>query len=191
MTTVKPSGLTYVGNIISDELHGQLLDWLESKEISAQFFPVKNAQGISSEKSRLVLHYGYSYDYQNNTTKNTAPPIPKILHRLMDLKDSFSREYFNQCIINRYLPGQGINAHSDRLAYGSVIACFTIGGGVEIEFTRRDDTYKIYTEPRSMYVMEGEARYQWLHAIRPRKSDPNYGQRKTRYSITFRNVPSK
>jgi alkylated DNA repair dioxygenase AlkB len=49
----------------------------------------------------------------------------------------------------------------------------------------------ILIEPGSLYVMQGEARYQWKHGIMARKSDVYSGrriQRGRRISLTFRTV---
>ncbi|KAL2913246.1 hypothetical protein HK105_207248 [Polyrhizophydium stewartii] len=52
-------------------------------------------------------------------------------------------------------------------------------------------TVNIYLPPRSLVVMDAEARYGWEHAIRPRKMDLIDGlvvERRERWSLTFRNV---
>ena len=78
--------------------------------------------------------------------------------------------------------------------FGHVIACLTLGSGVEIEFTRpKHESFKIYTEPNSLYIMSGDARYFWKHAISQRKNDKINGKNKprgTRISLTFRNTHS-
>jgi hypothetical protein len=63
-------------------------------------------------------------------------------------------ERLNQCIINRYLPGQGIGSHIDKLDYGDIIICFTFLSGREMEFNKENiDSFKLYTPNRSMYMM--------------------------------------
>lgn len=98
---------------------------------------------------------------------------------------------FDQLIINRYLPGQSISPHTDHTTkFGPVIACLTLGSGVEIQFTRpKHESFKIYTEPNSLYIMSGDARYFWKHGIASKKSDTVDGlnrPRGTRISLTFR-----
>ena len=49
----------------------------------------------------------------------------------------------------------------------------------------------ILIEPRSLIIMQGEARYNWRHGIAKRKSDKFEGQilkRARRVSLTFRTV---
>lgn len=173
----KPDGLSYHHDIISDDLYSSLLEYLES--VSSEFFPVG-----SGKNSRLVLHRGHTYNYKKKGVDGSAPSFEPILHELVALS---GLEGFNQCIINRYLPGQGINPHTDSSDYGDTIICFTIGGSAEMEFTLDDHCYKLLVEPRSMYVMSGDSRYAWKHGMRSRKSDSGT-PRSTRYSFTFRKV---
>src|SRR5690606_9977836 len=97
----------------------------------------------------------------------------------------------NQCIVNRYLPGQGISAHIDKETFGPVIACFTLGSGTDITFSRTLDGNKVtidkHVEPCSLYIMTGESRYNWKHEIKSRLYD-NDVKRNTRISVTFRTV---
>lgn len=100
---------------------------------------------------------------------------------------------FDQLIINKYLSGQGIASHIDHTTnFGPVIACLTLGSGVEIQFTRpKHESFKIYTEPNSLYIMSGDARYFWKHGIAQRKNDTVDGKirpRGTRISLTFRHA---
>lgn len=46
-------------------------------------------------------------------------------------------------------------------------------------------------EPRSLVVMQGDARYSWKHSIPPRKKDTYEGriiERSRRVSLTFRTI---
>ena len=179
-------GLIYRPCVVSVEFEQELLEWLETPEINQLKFSVGTGQN-----SRQVIHFGYSYDYTGKSITNPAPPIPTILKRLLSLVDCDTSD-FNQVILNRYMPGQGINAHTDNISYGDVIVVFSIGSGIEMEFTRNGfDPFKIYIEQRSIYIMSGESRYLWKHQIRPRKNDTVAGQkvpRGTRWSITYRKV---
>ncbi len=98
-----------------------------------------------------------------------------------------------QSIVNEYLPGQGISAHTDSLAYGETIQCYTLGSGAIMRFTHAvtGEIQELYVEPRSVYTMTGEARYQWKHEMVARKSDVVEGKRVTRgrrVSVTLRSV---
>jgi len=149
--------------------------------------------------SRRVQHYGYSYNYRTSNVSKKCDTIPDILLPIRDLlgkickiKKLIPDDYiFNQCIINRYETGQGIGKHIDTTNYGSVIGCYTAKSGCYMVFTRNTEKVKIYVKPNSLYIMSGEARYNWYHQMLPVKTDLVLGQsinRKTRISLTFRNV---
>jgi alkylated DNA repair dioxygenase AlkB len=191
----QPTGLKYFTNILSEEFSTKLKEFIESNEFKEDSFLV-NAK---NPESRLVAHYGYKYGYRNGNIQEKTKDFPKIIQELKELILQFFQNQgvslpedsaiWNQCIINRYLPGQGIGAHIDRPEYGDEIACVTVGGGAEMEFSRIGfDTYKLYTEDGSLYLMTGESRQLWKHQMRSRLSDPKHGERQTRYSFTFRTV---
>ena len=187
-----PKGLFYFKNCITEELLSKMKTYLDSEEFKKISFHVNR----SNPDSRVVAHFGFKYGYLSGDIKEKAVEFPEVIVELQKLiwemcqKGELSEDCkFNQCIINRYLPGQGIGKHTDRMEYGDEIACFTIGGGAEMEFTRKDhDTYKVYTEDASMYLMTGDSRYLWKHQMRGRLRDPEHGDRETRWSLTFRTV---
>jgi len=184
----RPSGLFYYPNFVTPE---------ESKKLLAELAHNQKWVGVtSSQKSRRVIHYGYIYPYTGGPLEPTDP-IPDLykdlfkgkLEKIAILKDWLP----DQLIINEYLPGQGIGAHTDHTTkFGPVIACLTLGSGVEIEFTKIGGTeppFHIYVEPNSLYIMSGDSRYLWKHAIIHRKSDQVNGKVKHRgtcLSLTYR-----
>jgi len=185
-------GLFYYSSAITHDLASRLATFLDTE---CALFGVPGRGGVVSPDARRVAHYGHRYDYTSGRTSTPADPFPAIIDELCttirSTHPSLPADYtFDQCIINRYLPGQGIGAHYDREEYGEVIACFTLGSGAEMEFTERDGDGKfcVYTEPMSLYIMSGPSRHDWLHQMRPRRKDPGHGLRGTRWSITFRLV---
>jgi len=194
-----PFGLFYYDSAVPDDLLRDVVEWFDDSDTQEPLFPVANAQGRSSEKSRRVLHFGWKYNYSSGSTRERAEEFPLVIATLRDLiaevwseaPDGFDIESLDQCIVNRYLPGQGIGAHIDSESYGGTIVCFTFLGSREMEFTQGSDTHRVYTTPGSMYVMIGESRYEWKHQMRPRKSDTVNGRRVSRetcFSVTFRGV---
>lgn len=139
-----------------------------------------------TDLARRVQHYGYRYDYK---ARRVSPemylgPLPAFLApltaRLAMVPD--------QAIVNEYEPGQGISHHVDCVpCFGDTIASASLGSRCEMEFRRADTTQTLLLEPRSLLVLHGEARYEWSHAIRARRSDHGVA-RTRRVSITFRTV---
>ena len=196
--TIVPKGLFYYDGYVPTDLSQDICEWFNSPDTQSSLFPVVNARGRSSENARRVLHYGWKYNYKSGRIREKAPSFPPVLNALRnileiwgDAPEEFDPSNFNQCIVNRYLPDQGIGAHIDSSSYGDIIACFTFGGGREMEFTRESVKYRLYTTENSLYIMSGEARSEWKHQMRPRKSDIVGGNRVSRtecFSVTFRSI---
>ena len=192
--TVKPKHLYYFNDFTPSEIQGDVKTWFNLESTQNQLKYITNRKGEYTDKSRMVIHYGYKYDYVNKVAKTKTTSFPLIIQQLRDrilgqvedlpscsssscLPLEFTRLLkdctFNQCIINRYLLGQGIGAHTDREDFGGCIACYTFFGGREMEFTRKGfQPFRLYTKPGSLYVMAGESRYRWKHQMRPRLTDP-------------------
>lgn len=192
----KCKGLYYIDNVIPKDMVKIIFDEIEKG----------NWTNVGNEKSRVVQHFGYKYNYVSGDIREKSDPMPKTIVYMRDLLKKICLELkiidenyeFNQCIINKYEPGQGISAHIDDKKYGGVVASFTIGGGAMMVFQKNDETHNIYVKSNSLYIMSGDARYKYKHSMPARKSDDVMNkegnmvkiQRRTRISITFRTVPN-
>jgi alkylated DNA repair dioxygenase AlkB len=182
-TTLVP-GLTYIPKFITLEQEGALMAKID-------------AQPWSLELKRRVQHYGYAYDYKSRRID------PK--HYLGDLPnwlDFFCRKLWNQglfqtcpdqVIINEYLPGQGISPHIDCIpCFEDTIASLSLGTASVMDFlhpTKGQASQLL--EPKSLLILQHEARYTWKHGIAARKRDVLQGiwfERGRRVSLTFRKV---
>ncbi|KAG9126131.1 hypothetical protein FRC07_004779 [Ceratobasidium sp. 392] len=79
-----------------------------------------------------------------------------------------------QAILNRYNPGEGIKAHIDlpnRFADGIIVV--SLGSGIAMDFAHegQKEAFTVWLPPRSVVVLEGEARWEWTHGITARMSD--------------------
>eukprot|EP00842_Homolaphlyctis_polyrhiza_P004753 jgi/Hompol1/5279/HPOL_004302-RA len=150
------------------------------------------------------------------------PPLPLWTQPLLDRYASLFplNNRPNQLTINHYIPGGGIAPHTDRhSSFLSPIVIISLGSGLVMEFRKAIDrssdaiiacqsdqptsrnnaeqafvTHNVFLAPRSLVVLDKEARYCWEHAIRPRKMDLVDGkviERRERFSLTFRNVRDK
>lgn len=195
---MKPKGLYYFDNFITEQDEKDILKFLEKENA---WFPV-----AKNKKSREVIHYGYEYPYQftKNTKMKKIENIPKIfeekiLKKLKGIPDLkiFDNYNFDQLIINKYEPGEGISPHVDHVKFfDNIIICVTINSGININFTRSSDQkqYNIYVKPRSLYIMSENARYNWSHSISKQLNDNvdnHIIERDTRISLTFRKVNSE
>ena len=79
--------------------------------------------------------------------------------------------------------------------HGPYIAALSLHAHTVMDFSKEDGrqqqvaTCSLLVPPRSLLLLQREARYQWLHGIRYRKSDVSDGRllvRGERISLTFR-----
>jgi alkylated DNA repair dioxygenase AlkB len=102
----------------------------------------------------------------------------------------------DQCIVNEYLPGQGIAPHIDcEPCFGDTIASasLSLSAPVVMEFSSagNDGKHSVWLARRSLVVLKGPARYEWRHGIARRRKDVIDGivvPRSRRVSLTFRSV---
>lgn len=179
------SGITYIPDYITEEEETSLLNKI-------------NKQSWLTELKRRVQHYGWRYDYKARQVDASLKigDLPEWLQTYTD--KLYSAGYFpeipDQVIVNEYLPGQGISPHIDCVpCFTDTIASLSLGSPCVMEFTHNQTSEKISVllEPRSLVVMQGDARYLWKHAIPARKTDKLSGKsftRKIRVSLTFRKV---
>ena len=151
-----------------------------------------------ADLKRRVQHYGYVYDYRRRTVdadmRLGALPVwlASLAQRLH--VDGVFPTVPDQCIVNEYVPGQGIAPHVDcEPCFGDVIASLSLESACVMTFTQAKSTERreVVLSPRSLLVMREETRYNWRHGIPARKSDVIDGervQRGRRVSVTFRCV---
>lgn len=134
---------------------------------------------------RRTAHFGWRYGYESARIE-PGPPIPAFLlplrARTAELAGVVADEVV-EVLVTEYPPGAGIGWHRDAPGFGIVAGvsllgpcrfCFRQGEG------ERRRLQALTLDPRSAYVLDGEARWQWQHAIAPVKA--------ARYSITFRTL---
>lgn len=179
-------GLSYVADYITEEAETWLLEkvddglWLD-------------------DLKRRVQHYGFKYDYRKRKVDMSmhVGQLPYWLERLSQKlhRDGYMPEIADQVIVNEYLSGQGISAHIDcEPCFKDTIVSMSLASSCVMYFTKKlDHTLKIpvLLEPRSIVVLTGQARYEWMHSITARRYDEWEGirlERGRRVSLTFRKV---
>ena len=179
------NGLRYVPDFVTTEEHDRLLREIDANE-------------WRDDLSRRVQHYGYRYDYKARSVDYSMRigELPlwaaEIGQRL--LTEHYFTEMPDQVIVNEYEPGQGISKHIDcEPCFTGIIASLSLGSACTMNFTNKvsGEVVPVFLELRSLVVLKGEARYQWMHGIPPRKKDVVAGcprPRLRRVSLTFRKV---
>lgn len=180
----KIKGLRYIENYISESMEQLLLNAVEGEE------------WLTSLKRR-VQHYGYKYDYKARAIDSShylgdLPLWSNEILAMLGMEDFINRP-FDQLIVNEYLPGQGISAHIDCVpCFDGVIVSLSLGSQAEMLFIGPNGkSESVLLKPRSLFVLQEDARYKWKHCIPNRKSDLINGirvPRERRISLTFRKI---
>lgn len=150
------------------------------------------------ELRRRVQHYGYRYDYRGRGAGRHVPaaPFPRWSTAMAErLAPHFAGAVPEQCIVNEYLPGQGIGMHADHSDFGPVVASLSLGDDWPMRF--RPCSVRPYARGalpgdevlvlprRSALVLAGPARSAWMHGI---DAAGTRDRAATRISATFRTL---
>ena len=151
-----------------------------------------------TDLSRRVQHYGWRYDYRSRGIgrHDPAPPFPRWAEVIGErLRPFFDGDLPDQCIVNEYLPGQGIGMHADHHSFGSVVVSLSLDAAWPMHFRLRSarpyvrhglPTDAVALLPRrSALVLRDRARTHWMHGIDPAASALRTD---TRVSATFRTL---
>ena len=146
--------------------------------------------------SRYRMLLGWIHDRDNEGKMTKIGDLPESFQFVIDriLEDKIMDNRPEQCVINSYEPGQGISPHIDRVEdFGRQVTGLSLGSDVVMEFIGpKGEKVELLVPRRSIYLMEGDARYKWKHSMPQRKKDKLenglMNVRKKRISLTFREV---
>ncbi|XP_033211180.1 alpha-ketoglutarate-dependent dioxygenase alkB homolog 6 [Belonocnema kinseyi] len=144
--------------------------------------------------------------------------LKKYVDKVSELNVFEESKKPNHVLINEYLPGQGIMAHSDGPLFHPIVSTISCGSHTLLDFYERLDTEKVekppkyefslLIEPRSLLFLQKDLYQNYLHSIQERSndvistkklknmnqcskkySDQDILERSTRISLTIRHVP--
>ncbi|PYS26732.1 MAG: 2OG-Fe(II) oxygenase [Acidobacteria bacterium] len=174
-----PAGLVYEPDFITREEEAALL-----RDISN--LPLREAKYKDYTAKRRIMSYGASYDFSSNELI-PAGPIPPFLHPLRERIAQWAdvpASRFTHALVAEYKTGTQLGWHRDVPEF-EIIVGVSLGGRCRMRLRpyppkkgRSTASLSLDLEPRSAYLMRGEARWGWQHSIPPTKT--------MRYSITFR-----
>ena len=174
-----------------------LLDGLEyrpdfiSRDEEAALIAEMNAMDLAPFRfhgwtgNRKTQSFGWRYDFDDASFSPTEP-IPDWLTPLRDKAAAFAGVGLDQiahALLARYDPGAGIGWHKDRSVFDRVVGV-SLNSLATLRFRQRTESgfnrFSLPVEPRSAYLLSGEARHEWEHSIVPGET--------LRFSITFRTM---
>lgn len=179
-----------------------LKDFLTVDEEQALLAEVDNKPWDGENKSRRTQQFGYGFHWRNRHSKallrlpsprDRMPQAALTLLTRLEKQGHMPAMEFQQCIVNDYVGGQGIKPHRDREFFGELVLGISLLEPVVMDFKciRIHEVRALLLEPRSVLVMQGEARWLWQHSI---TSAPNllyrgkHLPRGRRTSLTFRTI---
>jgi alkylated DNA repair dioxygenase AlkB len=175
-------GLSWVENFLTPVQEADLLAQIDAAE-------------WQEDLKRRVQHYGWRYDYKARqiNTEMRLGPLPGWAAQLAErlARDVLLPHVPDQVIVNEYIGKQGISKHVDcKPCFEDGIAMISLLESWEMIFSRGGDKRRerVLLPRRSVTILSGEARYQWMHEIPKRATEPGGLHRKRRISITFRKV---
>ncbi|CAN5135690.1 alpha-ketoglutarate-dependent dioxygenase AlkB [soil metagenome] len=175
------AGLDYRPDFISADEQRELLDHFAKEELA----PFRFHGWIGNRKTRS---FGWRYDFEDSSF-TPAEPLPDWLEPLRDRAAAVAGaapQEIHHALIARYDPGAGIGWHKDRDVFDKVVGV-SLGSAATLRFRQRTTPgfrrTGLEVEPRSAYLLSGEARLDWEHRITPGDE--------LRFSITFRTLSDK
>ena len=171
-------GLDYRADFITPDEEAALIEHLEVMDLAPFRF-----QGWTG--NRKTRSFGWRYDF-DDASFQPAEPSPDWLEPLRDQAAALAGVVpgdIAHALIARYDPGAGIGWHKDRSVFDRVVGV-SLRSPATLRFRRRTPSgfrrFSLPVEPRSAYLLWGEARYDWEHRIVPGEA--------LRFSITFRTL---
>ena len=174
-------GLRYEANFLSAAEELALLAVVRS-------FALKEAQYRQWQAHRRTVSFGGRYDFSANELL-PAQPIPPSLFEWRARAAAWSgidALKFNHALIAEYRPGTQLGWHRDVPNFEAVVG-ISLAGSARMRFRpyppregARRAAFALDLAPRSIYTLQGPARWQWQHAVSPTKE--------LRYSITLRTL---
>lgn len=173
MTLKEQEELTALGMIFQPEF----ISPTEEQDLIPRLLVVMPAISHSQPGRSRVQRYGSRKPYNNYMVSEIIPLHFEILgDRLVQQK--LVQHKPDSITINEYLKGDVIQPHVDALGGGKIITILSLGSSATMVFRKKELSYTVVLEPRSLIQMSGELRYKWTHEILPVAD--------TRYSVVFR-----
>jgi alkylated DNA repair dioxygenase AlkB len=173
-----PSGLGYWPEFVSAAEERLLVERIAELNLAPFQFG-------AYEGKRRVVSFGWSYDFSRRHLAPAAPPpswIAPFASRV-EAFGSLKPGAIGHILITEYAPGAAIGWHRDKKDFDLVFG-LSLAAACPFRFRRKSgkrwERFTLDVQPRSLYLMTGEARWSWEHSIPPMAA--------LRYSVTFRTL---
>jgi alkylated DNA repair dioxygenase AlkB len=146
----------------------------------------------SDQAIKYVQYFGYKREYDTSEIKKLNDMNNTFALLLKVLLEQFTESTFNQCTLNKYLPGQGMAPFVEKAKkYGSILGIYCFNSNLVINLKpikqyNKGKAYRILMKPSSLLILNEKR--QWSVEIPKVKIDHNGIKRDTAYVYTFRNI---
>jgi alkylated DNA repair dioxygenase AlkB len=173
-----PEGFRYQPGFIAADEERELAETLPT-------LPFKEFEFQGFLGKRRVVSFGWQYVFDGSGLRK-ADDIPGFLLPLRARAAVFAGiepEALQHVLLTEYQPGAAIGWHKDRSVFGETIG-ISLLSPCRFRFRRggagKWERKALTAEPRSAYLLAGDARSDWEHSIPAVEA--------LRYSITFRTL---
>lgn len=171
-----PEGFFYMPNFINEEEEKELINMINT-------FLWHDVKMYGQVARRKVMHFGLDYTYESRAITPTTP-APNFLDPLISKCASWlkvEKSEVAEILITQYPPQAGIGWHRDAPVFDKIVGISLLSCcPLKLRLPTKKEVKKINLDPRSAYMLCGQARTKWQHAISPVKE--------LRYSITLRTL---
>jgi alkylated DNA repair dioxygenase AlkB len=179
-----PQGMQYRCDFVSPEEEQALLAHIRE-------LPLTEAKYQQYTARRRTVNFGAGYDFSHQRA-TPAPTLPGAFHWLRERAAAWAAlapQEFVQALVAEYQTGTPLGWHRDVPDY-EVIVGVSLAGSARLRMRpypwspeRKREIIAVELEPRSAYILRGDARWKWQHQVPPTKV--------LRYSITFRSARNR
>ena len=174
-----PPGLRFAREFLDDTQARELLELVNGLQLVEARYKDYTAR-------RRVASFGGQFDYDALKLRD-GPAIPSTFAPLIQRVAAWlgvDSSVFGMLLVAEYRPGTPLGWHRDVPNFESIVGVSLLGTAT-MKFRpyphrtgERVRTWQLQLPPRSIYVIEGDARWNWQHSIA--------ATRELRYSITLR-----
>ena len=170
-------GVKFFPEAISQDQASALLEFIKGIE-----FRTIAMRGMIAR--RTIACFGFDYVYRSRSVIEMTA-IPEVLRAVKCgcAEAAGVNDRFDQVIVSRYPADAGIGWHTDSPVFGDDIMGLSLAAPGKLQLRPRGATatsLSIELPPRSLYLLNGPARWEWQHRVPAVRSE--------RYSLTFRIV---
>jgi len=173
-----PEGFRYEREVIDAETEAAMLEYVRA-------LPFREFEFQGYTAKRRVISFGWQYDFDARRLRK-VDDMPEFLRELREHAARFAgmrAAALQHVLVMEYGAGAAIGWHRDKEVFGEIVGIsllspctFRLRRAAEHGWER----VSLIAEPRSAYLLSGEAREEWEHSIP--------GVEALRYSVTYRNL---